>query len=325
MLNFCIPKNIPAKALVISLLAIAIYSGCSSEEKAVEVPQREEIDLLSLVSVQMPGWEEEEATLISKQKDMLKHMDKDAELYLAYGVRRLAIKKYKDGRDLPMLVEVYEFDSSANAYGIYSFDTAGEKLDIGQDSAYGHGLLRFWKDKFLVRVLAEEEYALLEKEVLSFGRQIDSRILTTGSRPRLLSLIPEERLIPDSLHFFHKNICLNNICYMPESTMLGLSAQTNALTVQYNLGGKQPPLLLLIEYPDETAAKIAFTEFGASYFQGESMDPEQRINVVRMGGEDLNALSLHQNFVIMVLDARTAEICNKLVAATLAKIQLSGK
>ena len=111
---------------------------------------------------------------------------------------------------------------------------------------------------------------------------------------------------------------------MPESTKLGLSAQTNALTAQYNLGGR-PPLLLLIEYPDTTAATTAFTEFGALYFQGDSIDPELRINVVRMGGEDLNALSLHQNFVIMVLDARTAEICNKLVAATLAKIQLSGK
>ncbi len=325
MLIFYIPKNFLAKMLAISLLAIAIGSGCSSEDKAVEVPQSGEIDLLSLVSVQMPGWEEKEAALISKQKDISKYMDDAAELYLAYGIKRLAMKKHENESSLSILVEVYEFDSSENAYGIYSFDTAGDKLDIGQDSAYAHGLLRFWKDKFLVRVFAEEEYTRLEKDVISFGRQIDSRILTTGSRPRLLSLIPEEKLIPDSLHFFHKNICLNNICYMPESTTLGLSEQTNALTAQYDLDGRQPPLLLLIEYPDTTTATTAFTEFGALYFQGEPIDPEQRINVVRMGADDLNALSLHQNFVIMVLDARTAEICNKLVAATLAKIQLSGK
>ena len=138
-------------------------------------------------------------------------------------------------------------------------------------------------------------------------------------------MIPEERLIPDSLHFFHENICLNNICYIPESTNLGLSEQTDALTAQYDMGGKQPPLLLLIEYPDATAAMTAFTEFSALYFQGESIKPEQRINVVRIGAEELNSISLHREFVIMVLDARTPEICSKLVAATLARIELHSK
>ena len=109
---------------------------------------------------------------------------------------------------------------------------------------------------------------------------------------------------------------------MPDSSSLGLSELNIGLTEQYILGGR-PPLLLLIEYPDTTTATTAFTEFGALYFQGDSIDPEQRINVVRMGADDLNALSLHRNYVIMVLDAKTAEICNKLVAATLAKIQLS--
>ena len=131
--------------LIIPLLAVVFFSGCSSEEaKVEEVPQIEEMDLLSLVSVQMPGWQEKETALISKLKDMSKYMDSDAELYLAYEVRRLATKKYENSQSLPMLVEVYEFDSSENAYGIYSFDTAGDKLNIGQDSAYGHGVLKFW-------------------------------------------------------------------------------------------------------------------------------------------------------------------------------------
>lgn len=321
----CVSKNFHVKILIISLLVAAFFSGCSSEEtKMEEAPQIEAMDLLSLVSVQMPGWQEKETALISKTKDMSKYMDSDAELYFAYGVKRLAMKKYENSQSLPMLVEVYEFDSSENAYGIYSFDTAGDKLNIGQDCAYGHGLLRFWKDKFLVRVIAAEEHALLKEDVLSFARQVDSRILTTGSRPELLSLLPEEKLIPDSVHFFHENICLNNICYMPESIMLGLSEQTDALTAQYDLGGSQP-LLLLISYPDETAAMTAFTDFGALYFQGETVDPERRINVVRMGVDAISSISLHRNFVIVVVDARSSEICKKLVAATLAEIELNRK
>jgi hypothetical protein len=311
------------RAAAISLLAVAVCSGCSS--KGREAPQDEEIDLLSLVSVQIPGWQEEETMLMSKAEDMLKYMDGGAELYFAYGFRRLAVKKYKNEKALSMLVEVYEFDSSENAYGIYSFDTVGDKLDIGQDAVYGYGLLKFWKGKVLVRVLAEEEYQGLEEDVLAFGRQIDPKILTEGSRPDLLSLVSEENLVPDSLHFFHKNICLNNIHYIPESTALGLSEQTDAVTAQYTLGEGRPPRLLLVKYPDESEAGTAFEKFGASYFQGEPIFADRRINILSMGEEEYSSISLNRNFVILVFDARYPDLCKKLTAATSAKIELYGR
>jgi hypothetical protein len=311
--------------LVVLLLAIAVCSGCPSREKEVATPPSEEIDLLSLVSIQVPGWQEVETVLVSKVEDMHKYMDGRAGLYFAYGLKSLAVKKYKNKKALPMLVEVYEFDTSENAYGIYSFDTVGDKLDIGQDAVYGHGLLRFWKDRMLVRVFAEEEYLELEEDVLVFGRQIDSRILKTGSKPDILSLVPDEDLVPDSLHFFHEDICLNNIYYIPESAALKLSEQTDAATAQYALGGKQPARLLLIEYPDESTAGKAFESFSASYFQGESIQADQRINTVRMAENEYNSITLNRNFVILVLEAQHANLCKKLVVATLAKIELYGR
>gem|GEM_PF-419283 len=315
------------KAAVISLLAIAVCSGCSSKGKEAEAPpEEEEIDLLSLVSVQVPGWQEQETVLISKAEDMFKYMDGGAELYLAYGFRRLAVKRYKSEESLPMLVEVYEFDSSENAYGIYSFDTAGDKLDIGQDAVYGHGLLKFWKDKILVRVFAEKEYQKSEDDLLAFGRQIDSKIPTEGSRPDLLSLIPEKKLVPDSLHFFHKNICLNNIYYIPESTALGLSEHTDAVTAQYALGGRQPPRLLLIEYTDEPAARTAFEAFGKLYFRGGSVSASAgEPSTVEMGEKEYNSIALRRNFVILIFEAEHPDLCKGLMAETLAKIELYGR
>lgn len=313
-------------AVIISLLTIVLCSGCSSKGKEAEAPPEREIDLLSLVSVQIPGWQGQETMLVSKAEDMFQYMDGGAELYFAYGLRRLAVKKYKNEESLPMLVEAYEFDSSENAYGIYSFDTVGDKLDIGQDAVYGYGLLRFWKDKILVKVLAEKEYQGLVEDVLAFGRQIDSKILTDGSKPDLLSLVPEEKLVPDSLHFFHKTICLNNIHYIPESTALGLSEQTNAVTAQYALGGKQPPRLLLIEYPDEPAAKSAFESFGESYFQeGFISASGDSPNIANIGEEEYNSIALKRNFVVLVFEAQHPDFCKELMAATIAKIELYGR
>ena len=326
---FCSFSGDFMKVAIISVLAIAIFSGCSKENETGGVEEAplpgEEIGLLSLVSVEILGWQAEETILIGKAKDMLKYMEDDADLYVAYGLKRLAAKKYKNEKSLPMLVEIYEFDSSADAYGIYSFDTVGDKLDMGQDSVYGHGLLKFWKDNKLVRVLAEEEYQDLEEDVLEFGRQVDSKILTTGAKPELLSLLMEEDIIPDSLHFFHENICLNNICYMPESIELGLSQQTDAVTAEYALGGKQPLRLLLVKYPDELAARAAFEKFSELYFRGESVSVDIPLNIVQMGEEEYTAISLSRNFLILVFESQSEAICRKVVAAVLVKVDMYGE
>ncbi len=308
--------------VLILLLVIVVCSGCSSKDK--EAPQSEEPDLLSLVSVQMPGWQEKETMLLSETKDMAEYMDSEAEIYLAYGFRRLAVKKYKNENSLPMVLEVYEFDSSEKAYGAYSFDTVGEKPNIGQAAVYGHGLLRFWKDKMLVRVIAEEDYSELEEDILAFGREVDSKILTTGSRPELLSLIPTEKLVPDSLHFFHKEVCLNNIYYISEFSALCLSDQTKAVTARYALGGVQPALLLLIEYPGESEAAMAFEGFNASYLQGVDAGPaDQQTKIAQFGEEDYNSMTLKGKFVILVFEARSPAVCIELIASTLAKIELA--
>ena len=325
MLFFRNSEDFFVGALIRLLLLIVICSGCSPKDKEVEVPQDEGIDLLSLASVQIPGWEEKETTFVSKAKDLSKYAGDEMELYLAYGLKRLVAKEYRNEESLPMLVEIYELDNSENAYGIYSFDTVGVKPEIGQGATYGHGLLRFWKDRLLVKVLAREEYMEVEKDVLSFGREIDSKILTTGPLPYLLTLMPEEKLIPDSLHFFHQNICLNNICYIPESTALHLSEQTDAVTARYDLGGKSPPLLLLIDYPNGVAAETAFMEFGALYFQGEPVYPDRRINVVKVEEEEYSSITLSRNFIVLVFEARNVDVCKKLVASALTKIGLYGK
>ena len=170
-----------------------------------------------------------------------------------------------------------------------------------------------------------EEYKKLEEDIFTFGRQIDAKIPAAGLRPRMLALIPEEKLVPDSLHFFHENICLNNICYIPESIALNLSDQTNAVTAQYALGGNQPSRILLIEYPDELVAKTAFEKFVQLYFHGQPIHADRQINIVKIAEEEYNAIALDRNFLILVFETQYSSLCKKLVAATLAKTKLYGR
>ena len=318
------------RVVAVSVAILAICSGCSpkgkdAEEGKLEGSQNGEVDLLSLASVQIPGWHEEKTTLIGDEKGLAKYVSGRAELYCAYGFRRLAIGRYKNEKSLPMLVEIYEFDSSENAYGMYSFDTTGEKLELGQGAVYGYGLLKFWKGKLLVRVHAEEEHLELEEEILAFGRRIDSGIPTEGPRPDLLFLVTEEKLVPDSLHFFHLNICLNNIYYIPESIALTLSDQVDVVTAQYMMEAEQPSRLFLIEYPDEPTARTAFEKFGELYFRGESMSADRQMNIIRMAEKEYSSMTLSGNLAILIFEAPSPGVCRKLLAGTLARIELYGE
>jgi hypothetical protein len=316
--------------LILALLLIAFCSACSSkgreneEEEKTESPAEQGENLLSFVSVQVPGWEEEDGEIITKEDDLKEYMGNMAPLYLSYDLQKLAFKSYKNSNSYPLYAEIYEFASSEDAYGMYSFDTVGDKLNMGQEASYNHGFLKFWKGKMLVRIIAEKEHEILKADILKFGRQIDYNIMESGPKPHIISLIPTENLVPDSLHFFHENICLNNIYYIPESTTLYFSKKTDAVTAEYAVEGSLPSWrLILIHYPDSTTAKNAFNEFTALYFQGESVSSDQRINIILMGDGEYSSIALSKNFMILIFESPNSSVCRKMVADILANIELS--
>lgn len=307
------------KTLIIVLLTIVLCSACVKKEKRVSTV--EEIDLVPLLDVQIPGWKAGLPRTITQARDMQRYMGRSADLCPAYGFKKLVIKEFKNAKSLSIVAEAYELDSDKNAYGFYSFDTTGRKLDIGQGAVYGHGVLKFWKGRILIRVIAREEFRQLESNVITLGRQIDSKMTTEGSKPELISLVPEERLIPDSVHFFHENICLNNIFYIPESTALNLSKETDVVTAQYSFGGGQFPQLIMIQYPDKSMAKTALEAFSASYFGEQTLIYEdQNIKVIRTEEGEYNSITINGKFVILVFESRSRDTCRQLAGAVLEKI-----
>ncbi len=309
-----------AKLVVVWIMAIILLFGCSSKKKVAKEEQVQEIDLLSLITIQTPDWKEDKSMLLDED-NMDKYLDDEADLYLSYRLKRMAVKNYKNNRSLPMLVEIYEFDKSESAYGIYSFDPVGRKENIGQEASYDHGLLRFWKGNMLVRILAQEDFLDIEKNIFEFGRAVDSKITIVGEKPQLISLIPEKAVVPDSLNYFYKNICFNNIYYIPESTALFLSEQTEAVTALYALGNGEPIRLLLIKYPDDIEASVSYGKFGEMYY-GNDFALTNKTNIIKTSEDKYDGISLNQNYIIIVFEAENSDICEKLIAATLAKLEI---
>jgi hypothetical protein len=189
-------------------------------------------------------------------------------------------------------------NSSPDAYGLFSFDQEGERVELGQKGVYGYGLLRFWKGRFLVRILGSQDN--LKETILKFGAQINQKIKTKGEHPELLSKIPKENQVPNSDHFFHKQILLNNLYFLSDKNILNLSDKTDCLLVDLKFD-MEIFKLLLIEYPDSQKANNAYESFNKFYLKNDALEKNK---IIEIEEGKLVGMDLEKNYFILVFEGK---------------------
>ncbi|MCJ7578616.1 MAG: hypothetical protein MUO91_09210, partial [candidate division Zixibacteria bacterium] len=240
---------------------------------------------------------------IYDRKNLFDYMDGGAELYLAYDFQKLAVQRYlSDSRDSvtknSLTVEIYQVNSSPDAYGLFSLDQDGETVELGQKGVYGYGLLRFWKDRFLVRILGSQDN--LKEIILKFGLEIDHKIKTEGKPPELLSKTPKDNQVPNSDHFFHKQIILNNLYFLSDKNILNLNDETDCLLADFKFD-EQILKLLLIKYPDYKKAKDAYESFNKFYLKNEASEKNK---VIEIEEGKLVGMDLEKNYLLLVFEGK---------------------
>jgi hypothetical protein len=89
------------------------------------------------------------------------YMNGAAELFNAYNMKKLTVLRYGKAKRPDIILEIYEMASSADASGLFSFESDDPGADIGQGSEFGGGLLRFWKGRYFVSVYGDGQGAHL--------------------------------------------------------------------------------------------------------------------------------------------------------------------
>jgi hypothetical protein len=191
-------------------------------------------------------------------------MDGAGEVYLAYNFRQLTVHRFERQGHPALIAELYEMGTSADAFGVFSFDTQDPEAGIGQGSEFGGGLLRFWKGSHFVSIYGEGEGKEQEQAVLEIGRKLASSIVGTGEPPRLIRALPGERQVEGSVKFVRSHVLLNQRCFISHENILRLDADTEAVFARYDFG-KERTFVLLVGYPDEARAKSALAAFRKTY------------------------------------------------------------
>lgn len=255
-----------------------------------------------------------------------------SEAYYAYGFREVAVREFENDAGARLTVEVYEMSKPENAFGIFSTDSVGGRWPIGAGASYGHGLLRFWKGRFFVRIMCYPPDESIEAVIRNLGARIADAIRDESRKPELfLSLVPETGAAPNSVCYFHRQTSLNNIRFISDDNLLHLGDDVDAITWE-----EQPPgaaqgigaelRQIALRYPTDSDAEAALSDFGGKYL---GLGPDASAAsaaplVAQLADAKYAAAGLRAPWLVVVLDAPSADAAGAAAGRTLEKLNAMG-
>jgi hypothetical protein len=225
------------------------------------------IDFFKGLSPEMDGWKKAGPPDIYDRTTLFKYIDGGAELYISFSFEKLTAFRYVKGKDEEIKVDVFDMENSYNAYGVFSQGRESVSKEIGQDSEYSAGLLQFWKDRYYVSLLGYPETPEKQQVLLKLGREISRLIPREGPLPPILSSLPTEGLIPESIRYVHHHVWLNSHYFISNNNILLIDPKTEALLAVYRRAGEKY-FLIFIKYPSLQQAQAAEAGLLKQYLTG---------------------------------------------------------
>lgn len=235
--------------------------------------------ILTLLPSMVNGWQCSEKVQMIDSNNIFDYMDGAGELYLGYRFNNLTVCEYLSNDNNNMLVEIYEMDTSDDAFGLLSLDWGGESVFFNKydhfgsritprtQALYGRGLLRLVSGKYYVRIMATRETVEARNAVIQIGKAI---YMDFSTEPEIIQLIPSLEnlglnLNSDKITFFRSHMVLNSFFYVSHQNILNLDHSVSAVSATYSSINKNTRSkliqILIIEYTTHQKAADAFNHF----------------------------------------------------------------
>ncbi|MCI0496251.1 hypothetical protein L0Z72_14685 [candidate division KSB1 bacterium] len=290
---------------ILSILMIINFRGFAVEKIFDSIPK------------EISGWKTEAADEVYDRETLYEYINGGAELYLTYDFQNVFARRFMKENAPEIVLEIYDMNSSKDAYGIFSSERQDKEAGIGQDSEYGGGLLRFWKDKYFVSILAIGDEAIARPVILELGKKVAEAIPATGQQPEILKYLPQENLIKNKLRFFHTHTILNRQYYLASENILNLNRQTDCVFAPYQIGANKT-YTLIVKYESQTKAKFAYESFLKGYL------PEAlRTGFVQMENKKWSALKLDNELLIIIFESPNQQLAESLLSGVEHLIKLN--
>jgi hypothetical protein len=216
------------------------------------------------------GWSRDGGLQEFAGEDLYTYIDGGAEIYQEYGFRRVVIQDFKNAAAKSVSLEIFEMETPAAAYGIFTFKRSGsgKSVGLGSGAELEDYYLNFWKGRFLMTLTGFDETEATLAGLLAIGGAVDGKIGEKAGAPRLVAALPVEGLRPQSVKYFKGLLGLNNI--YPLYTARGL-AFTEAVRGVYADGES----LILLDYGSAEARSEAWLELRPGLEKSGRFEPAE--------------------------------------------------
>jgi hypothetical protein len=241
------------RPVLVLVMAILLLAGCGrGPGPAAMLPGPEAI----------PGWRPAGQAEGFGADTLYNLVDGQAEAYFAYAFEEVAVQTYQNTEGASLRVEIWQVATPADAYGLFTSYRGGTPVAIGNEGDADPGRrLGFWQDRYFVSLFAIEP--LPDADLQAMAQAVAGKLPRGGEPPELISRLPQEGLVEGSALFFHQEISIQTYLWLGGENLLKLGPDTGGALARYRIGGGNAQLLL-IEYPDASAASTALNALRAA-------------------------------------------------------------
>jgi hypothetical protein len=264
--------NLSKTFLFFSLTAATILFACQSHKKESTAHRTaeylpEKVEATDLVR--------SSAIRVFIGDSLFEYIDGGAELYHLYNFIDVATADYKIN-DLEIVADIYKFNNSVNAYGLYSMlrPNNARIIRLGVEGFSDEASLEFIKGDFLVRLISYGEAPDISDILKMLAEQINKSLPGDTLKPPAFRLFPDQHKID------------NTDKYVAES-FLGQKFLTAVYTQDYAID-KDTLTLLLVE--EQTTGKLN------QWHQAAAGNIDSRINLQQYPFDYANAIAYDDSY-----------------------------
>jgi len=240
-------------------------------------------------------------------ENLYDYINGGAELYISYGFRQVVSKIYSAENQPDIVVDIFDMNSSKDAYGVFMYSAEDLSDLVGQGTQYNEGFMLFWMDHYFVSIMAYPENPVSREAMMTTARTLEKKFETKGELPGILDYLPVDGLDEMSIRYFHHYAWLNSHYYISGEDILLIGENTDAVLAKYGNKDHQS-ILLIVEYPSGKKATEASTSFIKNYL------PDLQGNkTLRLEDGMYSGIEQKENILVLVFNAESGKGAEQLI------------
>ena len=243
--------------IILFLIGIALLNMCITPPLSNTPKIIPSIESLLPSNTDISPWIKNGPTNAYSDDLLFEYINGGAEIFFEYGFSRLITQEYIYDDEI-IMVDIYEMNDTAAAFGIYSVnrDYKLPALNIGDDGTQFENHVAFWQRQYFVAIRMYEVDETAKMTLTQFAKNISKQIGATSEMPPLLTHLPKNYLIPRSQGYIRGILGQNSQFYLTQDNILeiGGDAQIEGAFASYHDNDEEAHLLL-IRYDNLTIAR----------------------------------------------------------------------